>query len=132
MDSRQHINQISIELFNLLKAAFDIGPTFDLRLNLERPDSDDNSLRDARNLAAFALRKVQALHYATVSGNRATSAIIVGGASDLQVAIEELAVRPEVGEGIALALAELGTRLSRAAATFAIQARNGGSSIPLS
>jgi hypothetical protein len=65
--------------------------TFDLR----HVDCADAALRDWSSVAAFALRKLQALRYLTKTGVRTRNSIVVILVADLNISLTDLAEEAE-------------------------------------
>ena len=96
----RELTEVTRRLFHLLKENFEVGNTFTFSMaEVDAPDA----LRDFTEVAAFSLRKIQALHYMSKPGTPAASDVIIEMASGLNRSLPALADQvedPEVGKEI--------------------------------
>ncbi len=84
-DALLALHDVTTELFETLREWFDVPPrvTFDL----EAIDSAVRELGDPRMIAAFAMRKLQALHLLATPGVMTTTDVVVAIVGDLDRAL---------------------------------------------
>lgn len=80
-------------LFDVLKKSASVGDCHTFQL--DAVDCADQTLSDRSEVAAFTLRKIQALRYAATPGVRTTNSVIMFLAADLNLALTELAEEAE-------------------------------------
>jgi hypothetical protein len=89
-DALLALHDVTTELFETLRAWFDVPPQ--VSFDLEGIDSAVRELGDPRMIAAFAMRKLQALHLLATPGVMTTTDVIVSIVSDLDRALVQAPV----------------------------------------
>lgn len=79
--------------FQALKQSAGVGDSHTFRL--DAVDCADDALSDRSGVAAFTLRKMQALHYVLTPGVRTSNSVIVSYAAELNLSLTELAEAAE-------------------------------------
>jgi hypothetical protein len=85
------LRSASAEAFLALKEEFDIPDTYELALG--DVDAAEGALRKSVDIAAIAMRKIQAVRSVTKPGAEITNDVVVGLAADLFRALSYLADR---------------------------------------
>lgn len=83
------LRQPLASLFEVLKHSAGIADAHTFRL--ESVNCSDSILSDRYEVAAFTLRKIQALRYAATQGVRTTNTVIMFLAADLNLSLTEMA-----------------------------------------
>ncbi|MGQ0840442.1 hypothetical protein [Actinokineospora sp.] len=83
------LHELTAELFAVVKRAFCVRDRH--QFSLLNIDSANGTMSDKREIAVFAMRKLQALRYVTTRGVRTANIVVVCLIADLNVTLTSLA-----------------------------------------